>query len=120
MNGLVGKIYSTNNHSSIIQVLSDKNYRVSIRVGKEKVLGVFKPTHGLYGIIDGIPKSQNIKLNDIVSTSGISEIYPANIPVAKVINIDINPNELFQNILVEILADIYNPNYLFVINSSIN
>ena len=116
MDGLIGKIYNLNDHSSIIQVLSDKYFRVSIRVGQDKILGVFKPTHGLYGILDGIPKSQNVKINDLVVSSGISDIYPADIPVAKVINVNVNPNDLFQDILVEILADIYNPKYLFLIN----
>ena len=115
MNGLIGKTHIIGNNSTIIQVLTDKNFRVSIRVGKNKTLGIFVPTHGSYGILEGIPKSQSVVKNDIVVTSGISDIYPINIPVAKVTSVTVNPNQLFQNIAVEILADIYNPEYVFII-----
>ena len=115
MNGLIGKTHIIGNNSTIIQVLTDKNFRVSIRVGKNKTLGIFVPTHGSYGILEGIPKSQSVVKNDIVVTSGISDIYPINIPVAKVTSVTVNPNQLFQDIAVEILADIYNPEYVFII-----
>lgn len=115
MYGLLGKTYITGEKSTVIQTLTDKNFRVSIRVGKDRILGIFIPTHGKYGILEGIPKSQSVLEDNIVVTSGISDIYPAYIPVAKVISVSINPNQLFQNIVVEILADIYNPDYVFVI-----
>ncbi len=115
MNGLIGKTYIVGEQSTIIQTLTDKNFRVSIRVGENRILGIFHPTHGAYGVLEGIPKSQSVSENNIVVTSGISDIYPPDIPVAKVISVSINPNQLFQNIVVEILADIYNPDYVFVI-----
>ena len=40
MNGLIGKTYITGNSSTIIQALTDKNFRVSIRVGKNNILGI--------------------------------------------------------------------------------
>ena len=52
---------------------------------------------------------------EIAYTSGISEIYPANIPVAKVISINKDNNSPFQNVSVEILADLNNLNYIFII-----
>ena len=38
-------------------LINDNNFRVSIRVGEEMVLGLFVPTHGVRGKLDGIRKT---------------------------------------------------------------
>ena len=60
---------------------------------------------------------QSMKLNEgeIAYTSGISDIYPANIPVAKVISVNKNTNTPFQDVNVEILTDLNNFNYVFIV-----
>ena len=115
MYGLIGKTISLGDNASKVQLITDNNYRVSIRVGKEKTLGIFIPTHGKYGILEGVRKSLELDEGEIVVTSGISNIYPADIPVAKVISVFSNKNQIFLDVAVEILADIQNLNYIFVI-----
>ncbi len=114
-NGLLGKTILVGNEASLVQLINDKNFRVSVRLGSKGDLGIFVPTHGKYGIIEGVPKSTPIIIDDIVYTSGISEIYPANIPVAKVISFQIKNNRPFKNIVVELLADLQALDYVFVV-----
>tara|TARA_B100001029_G_C15046087_1_gene447237 strand:+ start:333 stop:1106 length:774 start_codon:yes stop_codon:yes gene_type:complete len=114
-NGLLGKTIKVGDHSSLVQLITDKNYRVSIRVGQERALGLFIPTHGKYGILDGVRKSLPLSEGEIAYTSGISEIYPANIPVAKVVSISTDNDNPFQNIIVELLGSINSLDYIFVI-----
>ena len=114
-NGLLGKIIQLNDHAAMIQLITDKNYRVSIRVGKERALGLFIPTHGKYGILEGVRKTTPLHKGDIVYSSGISEIYPANIPIAEVITINKEEKLPFQQVVVEILGSISNLDYVFVI-----
>ena len=115
MRGIIGKTYIVDSDKTVIQLITDKNYRVSVRIGKNRNLGVFIPNYSRIGVIEGIPKSQEVMIGEIVLTSGISDIYPGNIPIAEVISTHIDPNELFQNITVRILADIFNPDYVFII-----
>ena len=115
INGLFGRIIAVGDRSSQIQLINDKNFRVSIRVGNDLSLGEFIPTHHNLGIIDGIIKTAEIAVDDTVYTSGISTIYPDSIPVAKVISINKKDEEPFQEIIVEILADLDNYNHVFVI-----
>ena len=115
INGLFGRIIAVGDRSSQIQLINDKNFRVSIRVGDDLSLGEFIPTHHNLGIIDGIIKTAEIAVNDTVYTSGISTIYPDSLPVAKVISINKKDEEPFQEIIVEILADLDNYNHVFVI-----
>ena len=69
----------------------------------------------LYGVLQGVRKSMDLSIGEIAYTSGISEIYPANIPVAKVISVNKNNNSPFQDVVVEILSNLNNLNYVFVI-----
>ena len=113
-NGLLGKIISIDNHASLIQLITDKNIRVSVRVGEERTLGIFMPTHGKYGILEGVRKTTPLKIGDIAYTSGISEIYPDNIPVARIISISNQIEKPFQNIVVEILGSITDLDFVFI------
>ena len=114
-NGLLGKTIHLNEHVTMIQLITDKNYRVSIRIGKERELGIFIPTHGKYGILEGVRKTTPLHEGDIAYTSGISEIYPPNIPVAQINTISKVENQPFQRVVVEILGSIYNLDFVFVI-----
>ena len=115
MYGLLGKTISIGDHASLVQLITDKNFRASVRVGEKWNLGLFIPTHGKFGNIEGIPKSQRIMFEDIVITSGISNIYPENIPVASVVSVEINSERPFLQIIVEISADVYNSDFVFII-----
>ena len=114
-NGLLGKTIQLNDHAAMIQLITDKNYRVSIRIGQEQALGLFMPTHGKYGILEGVRKTTPLHEGDIAYTSGISEIYPPNIPVAQIITISKEKNQPFQGVVVEILGSIFNLDFVFVI-----
>jgi len=115
MNGLLGKTITVGDKASKIQMINDKNFAVSVRVGEKMILSIFKPEYGKFGILEGVIKSSKLNIGDIVYTSGISEIYPSNIPVAKVINISKENDKPFQEVRVEVLADLKNLNYVFLI-----
>ena len=106
---------AVSNNTSQVQLINDKNFSVSVRIGSDQSLANFIPTVDKYGILQGIRKSMDLSEGEIAYTSGISEIYPANIPVAKVISINKDNNSPFQNVSVEILADLNNLNYIFII-----
>ena len=112
---LVGKIIDVGKKNSKVQLLSDNNYSVSIKVGENISIGQFKPTYGNLGVLEGIIKTSSISIDDIVYTSGISAIYPSDIPVAKIINNNKNKNKLFQDVAVKILTNVNHLYYVFVI-----
>ena len=74
-------------------------------------------SHGefLLGILEGIIKTSDISTDDTVYTSGISEIYPSDIPIARIINNNKKKNKLFQDVAVKVLTDINRLYYVFVI-----
>ena len=112
--GLLGKTVEINDHASLIQLITDNNFRVSVRVGEERTLGIFMPTHGKYGILDGVRKTTPLDIGDVAYTSGISEIYPANIPVARIISIRNQKEKPFKKVIVEILGEITDFDFVFI------
>ena len=107
-NGLLGKTIQVGDHVALTQLITDKNFRVSVRIGKDRVLGLFIPTHGKYGILEGVRKSMPLNKGEIAYTSGISEIYPSNLPVARVVTIQLDDNNPFQHIVVELMGSLEN------------
>ena len=86
-----------------------------MKVGEEMALAIFKPTFGKYGYLEGVLKTLKLQEGEIVYTSGVSEIYPSDIPVAKVVSFTKDQDKLTQNVVVEILAKINELNYVFVV-----
>ena len=115
MNGLVGKTITIGNNASKVQLITDKNFAVSVKVGEEMALAIFKPTFGKYGYLEGVLKTLKLEEGEIIYTSGVSEIYPSDIPVAKILSFTKDQDKLTQNVIVEILAKINELNYVFVI-----
>ncbi len=79
------------------------------------LLSIFKPNYGKSGYLERVLKSIDVQEGDIIYTSGVSKIYPSDLPVAKVISINNDPKKLFLDVNVEILADIDYLNYVFII-----
>ena len=112
---LVGKVIEAGKHNSKIQLITDNNFSVSVKVGDNMSIGQFRPTYYRFGVLDGIIKSLDIKEGNTVFTSGVSEIYPPDIPVAKIKSQMKKKNKLFQDVGVELLTDIDNLYYVFII-----
>lgn len=115
MNGLVGKTITIGDVASKVQLITDKNFAVSVKLGEEMDLAIFKPTFGKYGYLEGVLKTLELQEGEIIYTSGVSEIYPSDIPVAKIVSFTKDQDKLTQNVVVEILAKINELNYVFVI-----
>ena len=111
---LVGKTISIGKNNSKVQLISDNNFRVSVKIGKS--IGQFRPTVNKKAIIEGVLKTTALNIGDIIYTSGISEIYPSDIPLAKVISFSKNDSNMFQKVEAEILVDLENLYYVFIIS----
>jgi len=115
VHGIIGKVISVGENASEVQLITDKNFKISVRVGKSRELGILSFDQGSMGKIDGIRKTLALEAGSIIYTSGISSIYPADIPVARIISTRQDENKAFQDIIVELLADIHNFDFVLVI-----
>ena len=111
---LIGKTVEISDNNTKVQLINDNNFSVSVKI-RDGFLAQFKPIGGRLGELDGVLKTCKINKDDIIYTSGISEIYPPDIPLARVVDYHSDNKEMFQNVHVELLVDLGNLYYVFII-----
>jgi rod shape-determining protein MreC len=85
--GVIGKTIIVGNQSSVVQILSDVNFRLSVQVMPSGARGILRWVYGDICEIREIQKNSEINVGDRVITSGFSDIFPKNLPVGEVIGI---------------------------------
>lgn len=96
--GVVGKVLIASEHSSVVQMLSDANFRLSVRIYPSGATGILQWTEDGNCIISEVQKNAPIKVNDKVVTSGFSDIFPSKLPVGEVIG-TVDQRGSFQKIV---------------------
>jgi rod shape-determining protein MreC len=85
--GLVGRILSSGKRTSIASMIIEPDVRVSVRINPSRVYGILKWHHGNTFAIEDIPTTISIQQGWTVTTSGLSEIYPADIPIGVITDV---------------------------------
>lgn len=113
--GLVGKIIKVSAHYAICQNLLDANSRVSVRVQRNRELGIltWDGSRGL--LLENISNTIDIQKGDVLFTSGMSRIYPPNIKAGIVTSVHKNEDALFQTIYVKPVVNFNNLEELVII-----
>ena len=115
LNGVVGKTINSYSETSTVQLMTDYNFRLSVRLESSGSIGILRYKQDNLFEIWEIPKTTNVSVNERVLTSGFSDIFPSNLFVGKVVKIIDEPNFIDKIILVESFTDFSNLEYVFVI-----
>jgi rod shape-determining protein MreC len=99
--GLVGKIVKIASDYAICQILLDPNSRVSAKVQRNRELGIIKWDGANGFLLDNIANTTSILVGDVILTSGLSQIFPANLKIGVVTSVKNNTQELFKTIYVQ-------------------
>ncbi|MBS4191462.1 rod shape-determining protein MreC [Bacillus sp. FJAT-49705] len=123
-NGLIGKVKSTSQLTSTVQLLSsmDPTNRISaeIQADGESYFGLiegYDKDKGLL-LLKGIPYDAKIKKGQNVVSSGMGGVFPKNLPIGKVV--DVTPAEygLTQTAFVKPGANFYDIEHVMVVKRS--
>jgi len=125
--GVVGQIMSCSDHFSRVYSILHSSYTLSAEVLNETLKK--DPTNNALGIAkwDGqdprliqlatIDRFKPISKGDSVVTSEQNAIFPAGIPVGKIIRISSVPDEAFYKIVVALSTDFRNLRYVYVVDN---
>ena len=113
---LVGKTWVTTNSKTQVHKITDRDFHVYVK-SNQGIFGQFSYKSGKYGIIESVSKRDEklLSVGDIFYTSHSSNIYPENIPVAKVVSIENKRHKHELDIKVEILADLNGLRNVFIV-----
>ena len=85
--GLVGRVVDTTSITSKIMLINDPNLSVSAFVERSRQEGLVSGTLGAALIMKYLPKEADIKNDDTIITSGLTEAYPKGLLIGRVIDI---------------------------------
>lgn len=122
--GMVGKIQSTSEFTSTVQLLTgfDQFNRISAMISQEDdddIFGLIKDYdegEGLlaFEIID--ESDQNVEKGDLVMSSGMGGVFPSGLLIGTVEDVVPDQYGLTSTALVETSADMYNINHVIVVD----
>lgn len=98
--GLVGKVTLSINHASQVQLLTDPKSSVGARVNRTGAVGIVEGDIGGRIFLKYLPKNSRVKVNDIITTSGLGGIFPKDVLIGKVVSVKTDPGS--EEPLVEI------------------
>ena len=113
--GVVGKITSVSENSSEVQLISDVNFRLSVKIVPDEVEGILRWISKDVCEIAELKKISDIEIGDIVLTSSLSIYFPPNLPVGEVISIFEKSNSSNRIVRIKLFSDLSTINQLFVL-----
>ncbi len=85
--GLLGKVVEAGNSTSKVMLLNDPNFSVSATVQRSRQEGLVSGTLDNRLIMRYLPRDADLKLGDIIITSGLTEVFPKGIAIGTVAEI---------------------------------
>ena len=113
--GIIGKTTIVGDNASIVQMINDVNFRLSVRINPSASTGIMRWLDGDLYLIKEVQKNANVNIGDKVVTSGFSDIFPNDLPVGEVVNITDERGRFQKSVVVQINENIGSIINLFVI-----
>lgn len=112
---LVGKIVAIGANTSLVQLVSDKNFRVSVREMRSRDVGILSYTLKTGYVIQDVPKNAEVIAGDSVVTSGFSDIFPEHIFVGWVSTISPVVEDYVKSVRVDLAAEFNRIEEVFIL-----
>src|SRR5438874_10236827 len=115
--GLVGRVVEVHPTSSKVLLITDVNSAVSVRIQDpaSRATGVIRGVGDGRLLLQYVPRTDLLRMDDVVITSGIGGIFPSGVLVGRVLQVRQRDVEVFQEALVEPAADMRNLERLYVL-----
>ncbi len=105
--GVVGIVYMTSRHYSIVMPLLNTNSKISCRLRHSEYFGslVWQRGYADIAYVTSIPRHAPVKEKDIVETNGFSDIFPPGLPIGCVQRIGDSADGMSYMLRVKLFAN---------------
>lgn len=106
-NGVVGIVYMTSSHYSVVISLLNSKSNISCKIMGSEYFGYLKWEHGdsKYAYLKDLPRHAEFNLGDTVVTSGYSTVFPAGVMVGTVDDMSDSHDGLSYLLKVKLATD---------------
>jgi rod shape-determining protein MreC len=87
--GLVGRVIEVTPHSSRILLISDPTSRTGATVARSRTMGLIKGSNSQVAVMEFFEKVPDIRPGDTVTTSSVSRLFPAGLPIGRVESVNL-------------------------------
>lgn len=113
--GVVGRLVSVSFNYAKVLLLIDQNSAVDCIIQRSRDSGMIKGLSSKVCILDYLLKTSDVRIGDMVVTSGLGRVFPKGIPVGEVVEVEDPPGELFKDVKISPLVDFSKLEELLVI-----
>ncbi|MCK4708166.1 MAG: rod shape-determining protein MreC, partial [Gammaproteobacteria bacterium] len=105
--GIMGKLIHINPFSSTALLITDPEHALPVQVNRNGLRAIAKGTGSQTRLeIPHLPNNADIKVGDLLVTSGLGCVFPVGYPAATVVEINIDPSLPFAEVLAEPIAEL--------------
>ena len=105
--GVMGRITHVSPLSSTALLITDASHILPIQINRNGLRAIAKGTGNQTRLeIPYLPNNADIKVGDLLVTSGLGCVFPVGYPVATVVEINIDPSLPFSEVLAEPIAEL--------------
>jgi len=115
--GLVGRIDAVIANAARVQLISDANSVVNVRLQNAKVEAQIRGSITGEISLEMVPQEAEVQIGDVLLTSGLGGNYPPNIFVGQVLSMQSSKNSLFQTGSVQSIVDFSSISAVLVITN---
>ena len=105
--GVIGIVYMTSQHYSIVMPILNEDSKISCRLRKSEFFGslVWKRGKADIAYVTSVPRHAQVEKKDIVETNGYSDIFPPGLPIGVVQNVGDSPDGMSYFLRVKLFAN---------------
>lgn len=105
--GVMGRLVHISPFSSTAFLITDPSHILPVQVNRNGLRAIAKGTGSQTRLeIPHLPNNADIKVGDLLVTSGLGCVFPVGYPVANIVEINIDPSLPFAEVLAEPIAEL--------------
>ncbi len=88
--GVVGRVTSVTPHTSRVLLLSDPSSRIGVTISRSRFMGYMRGQSTSRAVMEFFDKVPDVRRGDVVSTSALSQLFPAGMPIGRIESVNLN------------------------------
>jgi rod shape-determining protein MreC len=88
--GVVGRVTSVTPNTSRVLLLSDPSSRIGVTISRSRFMGYMRGQSTSHAVMEFFDKVPDVRRGDVVSTSTLSQLFPAGMPIGRVESVNLN------------------------------
>ncbi|WP_321397950.1 rod shape-determining protein MreC [Emcibacter sp.] len=108
--GIIGRTINVGAGSARVLLITDLNSRVPVKIASNGINVILEGDNSGTPLLNFLPLGAEVKVGDIVLTSGFAKVFPPDLPVGRVIEVNEG-----NGIRVRLATNLYRLNYVSVL-----